>query len=215
MGASGNALCGLVNMRQTGDTSTLDLMTGGLRIGYARVSTNDQNLDLQLDALNAAGCDRIYQEKVSGVNAPRPEQDNMLKALRKGDTVVIWQLSRLGRNVAELIGLVNSFEEMGVAFQVLTEHYDTRTASGKLIFNVFASLAAYERDRLVERTKAGLASARARGRVGGRKPKIGDKEKREIAILLKDPNMTVTDVAARFGVSRTTIYKHHDQKTSS
>lgn len=140
---------------------------------------------------------------------PRPEQENMLKALRKGDTVVIWQLSRLGRNLSELINLVNQFEEMGVAFEVITEKYDTTTASGKLIFNVFASLAAYERERLIERTRAGLTAARARGRVGGRKPKIGDKEKREIAILLSDPNMTVTDVAARFGVSRTTIYKHH------
>lgn len=195
--------------RQPHDTATLDVLTGGLRIGYARVSTKDQNLDLQIDALKAAGCTRIYEEKVSGASVPRTEQENMLKALRKGDTVVIWQLSRLGRNLSELIGLVNQFEEMGVAFEVLTEKYDTTTASGKLIFNVFASLAAYERERLIERTRAGLTAARARGRVGGRKPKIGDKEKREIAILLSDPNMTVTDVAARFGVSRTTIYKHH------
>lgn len=195
--------------RQQHDTATLDVLTGGLRIGYARVSTKDQNLDLQIDALKAAGCTRIYEEKVSGASVPRTEQENMLKALRKGDTVVIWQLSRLGRNLSELIGLVNQFEEMGVAFEVLTEKYDTTTASGKLIFNVFASLAAYERERLIERTRAGLTAARARGRVGGRKPKIGDKEKREIAILLSDPNMTVTDVAARFGVSRTTIYKHH------
>ncbi|MDU8491770.1 recombinase family protein [Pseudomonas syringae pv. actinidiae] len=195
--------------RQPHDTATLDVLTGGLRIGYARVSTRDQNLDLQIDALKSAGCTRIYEEKVSGSSVPRPEQENMLKALRKGDTVVVWQLSRLGRSLSELIGLVNQFEEMGVAFEVLTEKYDTTTASGKLIFNVFASLAAYERERLIERTRAGLKAARARGRVGGRKPKIGDKEKREIAILLSDPNMTVTDVAARFGVSRTTIYKHH------
>lgn len=195
--------------RQLQDTATLDGLTRSLRIGYARVSKQDQNLDLQTDALKAAGCTIIYEEKVSGANMPRPEQENMLKALRKGDTVVIWQLSRLGRNLSELINLVNQFEEMGVAFEVITEKYDTTTASGKLIFNVFASLAAYERERLIERTRAGLTAARARGRVGGRKPKIGDKEKREIAILLSDPNMTVTDVAARFGVSRTTIYKHH------
>lgn len=195
--------------RQLQDTATLDGLTGSLRIGYARVSKQDQNLDLQTDALKAAGCTIIYEEKVSGAKMPRPEQENMLKALRKGDTVVIWQLSRLGRNLSELINLVNQFEEMGVAFEVITEKYDTTSASGKLIFNVFASLAAYERERLIERTRAGLTAARARGRVGGRKPKIGDKEKREIAILLSDPNMTVTDVAARFGVSRTTIYKHH------
>lgn len=200
-------------MRNGSDGATLDLITGGLKIGYARVSKQDQNLDLQIDALKAAGCTRIYCEKVSGVNDPRPEQEQMLKALRRGDTVIIWQLSRLGRTLAELISLVNQFAEMGVAFEVLTERYDTSTAQGKLMLGMFAALAAYERDRLIERTHAGLASARARGRVGGRKPKIGAKERREIGILLSDPTMTVKDVATRFGVSRTTIYKHLPTKT--
>lgn len=195
-------------MRNQSDTSTLDLITGGLRIGYARVSKRDQNLDLQIDALKAAGCTRIYQEKVSGANQPRPEQANMMKALRPGDTVVIWQLSRLGRSLSDLISLVNQFEQMGVGIEALTERYDTTTAQGKFLFSVFASLAAYERDRLIERTNAGLASARARGRMGGRPPKIGPREKKEIKILLADPNMTIKDVAARYGVSRTTIYKH-------
>ncbi|WP_122688659.1 recombinase family protein [Pseudomonas viridiflava] len=200
-------------MRNGSDGATLDLITGGLKIGYARVSKQDQNLDLQIDALKAAGCTRIYHEKVSGANDPRPEQEQMLKALRRGDTVIIWQLSRLGRTLAELISLVNQFAEMGVAFEVLTERYDTSTAQGKLMLGMFAALAAYERDRLIERTHAGLASARARGRVGGRKPKIGAKERREIGILLSDPTMTVKDVATRFGVSRTTIYKHLPTKT--
>lgn len=197
-------------MRNSSDGATLDIITGGLKIGYARVSKQDQNLDLQMDALKAAGCTRIYYEKVSGANEPRPEQEQMLKALRRGDTVIIWQLSRLGRTLAELISLVNQFAEMGVVFEVLTERYDTSTAQGKFMMGMFASLAAYERDRLIERTHAGLAAARARGRIGGRKPKIGDKERKEIAILLADPEMTVTDVAARYGVSRTTIYKHLD-----
>lgn len=197
-------------MRNSSDGATLDIITGGLKIGYARVSKQDQNLDLQIDALKVAGCTRIYYEKVSGANEPRPEQEQMLKALRRGDTVIIWQLSRLGRTLGELISLVNQFAEMGVAFEVLTERYDTSTAQGKLMLGMFASLAAYERDRLIERTHAGLAAARARGRVGGRKPKLGDKERKEIAILLADPEMTVTDVAARYGVSRTTIYKHLD-----
>lgn len=191
------------------ETPTQNLITGGLRIGYARVSKRDQNLDLQIDALKEAGCTRIYHEKVSGANQPRPEQEQMLKALRPGDTVVIWQLSRLGRNLGELISLVNQFAQMGVAFLVLTERYDTSTAQGKLWLSLFATLAEYERDRLIERTHAGLAAARARGRVGGRKPKLGEKEISEITILLSDPNMTVKDVAARFGVSRTTIYKYH------
>lgn len=196
-------------MRINQDTDTLDLLSGGLKIGYARVSTQDQNLHLQLDALKAAGCTRIYEEKVSGSNAPRPEQEHMLKALRKGDTVVIWDLSRLGRTLSELISLVNGFEQQGVGFEVITEKYDTTTASGKLVFNLFASLAAYSREQLIERTRAGLNAARARGRVGGRKPVLDEKQIREIGILLADPTMTVTDVAQRYKVSRTTIYKYY------
>lgn len=196
-------------MRDNKDTSTPDLIAGGMRIGYARVSKQDQNLDLQIDALKAANCTRIYQEKITGAKGkiPRPEQVNMVNALRRGDTVVVWQLSRLGRNLAELIELVNHFEAIGVSFEVITERYDTATAQGKLIFGIFASLAAYERDRLIERTVAGLTAARARGRIGGRKPKLGDKELREITALLANPEITVTDVAERYGVSRTTIYK--------
>nr|WP_015647605.1 recombinase family protein [Pseudomonas sp. GLE121]AGL12850.1 resolvase [Pseudomonas sp. GLE121] len=201
-------------MHHNNDSAPLDIITGGLKIGYARVSKQDQNLDLQIDALKAAGCTKIYEEKVSGSNAARPEQEQMLKALRKGDTVVVWQLTRLGRNVTDLISLVNQFAKMGIGFEVITEKYDTTTANGNLIFNIFASLAAYERERLIERTKAGLAAARARGRVGGRKPKIGPKEQREIEILLADPHITVKDVAKRFGVSRTTIYKHFKGATN-
>lgn len=195
-------------MRDQADTKTPDLIAGGMRIGYARVSKSDQNLDLQLDALKAVGCTRIYQEKITGSKSSttRPEQTNMVNALRRGDTVVVWQLSRLGRNLKDLIELVNLFESMGVSFEVITESYDTSTAQGKLIFGVFASLAAYERDRLIERTVAGLAAARARGRVGGRKPKIGEKERKEITALLASPDITVKDIAERYGVSRTTIY---------
>jgi DNA invertase Pin-like site-specific DNA recombinase len=195
-------------VRHDNDALTLDLLTGGLRIGYARVSTGEQTLDLQLDALKAAGCTRIYQEKVSGVKASRPEQEQMRKALRSGDTVVVWRLDRLGRDLADLIQVVTDFDKQGIEFESLTEKIDTSTASGRMMRGFFALMADYERDRIRERTIAGLNAARARGRVGGRKPKIGAKEKREIAILLADPDMTVTDVAHRFGVSRTTIYKH-------
>ncbi|MDU8545718.1 MULTISPECIES: recombinase family protein [Pseudomonas] len=196
-------------MRDRSDSSTPDLIAGGMRIGYARVSKQDQNLDLQIDALKAAGCTRIYHEKITGAKGkdPRPEQDKMVNALRRGDTVVVWQLSRLGRNLQELFELVNLFEATGVSFEVITERYDTATAQGRMIFGFCASLAAYERDRLIERTVAGLAAARARGRVGGRKAKLGDKEGREITALLADPDITVTDVARRYSVSRTTIYK--------
>jgi len=183
-------------------------MTGGLKIGYARVSTGEQTLDLQLDALAAAGCTRIYQEKVSGVRAPRPEQQQMRKALRPGDTVVVWKLDRLGRDLADLIQIISDFESQGIEFESLTEKIDTSTASGRMMRGFFALMADYERDRIKERTLAGLNAARARGRVGGRRPTLGAKDVREIKILLADPLTTVTDVAARFNVSRTTIYKY-------
>lgn len=197
-------------MRDDADIGTLDLLTGGMRVGYARVSTQDQNLDLQLDALRAAACSIVYEEKVSGGRgrSERPELDNALKALRKGDTLVIWRLDRLGRSLANLVQIIAELDARGVALESLTEKIDTSTASGKLVTNMFAVLAEYDRNLTRERTMAGLKAARARGKPGGRPPKIGAKEIREINLLLADPNTTVTDVANRFGVSRTTIYKH-------
>lgn len=191
-------------------TSTVKLPqpVEGMRIGYARASTEDQNLDLQRDALLEAGCTRIYEEKISGGKTSRPELDNLIKALRPGDTVVVWQLSRLGRSLPHLIQLVSEFDGMGVAFESLTEKIDTRTAAGRMIRGLFAVLADYERDLIRERTRAGLKAARARGRLGGRKPKIGPKEAHEINVLLADPAISVTDLAQRYKVSRTTIYKH-------
>lgn len=198
-------------MSRANNTAPLPPATEGMRIGYARASTDDQNLDLQRDALTEAGCTRIYEEKISGAKVSRPELDNLIKALRPGDTVVVWQLSRLGRSLPHLIKLVSEFDQMGVAFESLTEKIDTRTAAGRMIRGLFAVLADYERDLIRERTRAGLKAARARGRTGGRKPKIGPKEAREINILLADPATSVTDVALRYKVSRTTIYKHIDK----
>ena len=197
-------------MRDDTDTRTLDIITGGMRIGYARVSTQEQNLDLQRDALRAAACATIYEEKISGgrSRAERPELDNALKALRKGDTLVVWRLDRLGRSLAHLVQIVTDLNHRGIALESLTEKIDTSTASGKLITNMFAVLAEYDRNLTRERTLAGLKSARARGRTGGRPPKIGAKEIREINVLLSDPHTTIKDVASRYGVSRTTIYKH-------
>ncbi|EKO3611857.1 TPA: recombinase family protein [Proteus mirabilis] len=177
------------------------------RIGYARVSTDDQNLHLQRDALVAAGCEIIYEDKASGKSTARPELDNCLKALRPGDTLVVWRLDRLGRSLGDLVKVVtNLIEERGVGFLSLHEQIETNSASGKLIFHVFAALAEFERNLISERTKAGLDAARARGRKGGRKPKLAPKDIREIKVLLKDPSIPVSDVAKRFGVSRTTIY---------
>ncbi|MEX3612399.1 MAG: recombinase family protein [Burkholderia sp.] len=183
-------------------------MTGCLKIGYARVSTDDQNLDQQRDALHAAGCTQVYEEKASGSRSSRPELEHAIKALRPGDTLVVQRLDRLGRSLPDLVKVVTGLKALGIAFESLAERIETNSAAGELVFHIFASLAQFERQLIRERTQAGLKAARARGRKGGRKPKLGAKEIREIGILLADPKMTVSDVAARYQVSRTTIYKH-------
>ncbi|KAF1051097.1 MAG: DNA-invertase hin [Burkholderia gladioli] len=179
-----------------------------MRIGYARVSTDDQNLDLQRDALRGAGCVEIYEETASGRRADRPELAQCLRALRAGDTLVVWRLDRLGRSLADLVGIVEGLRQRGVGFESLNERIDTTHAAGEMVFHVFAMLAQYERSLIRERTRAGLAAARARGRKGGRAPKLDAKQIREIRALLRDPEVRVTDVAKRYGVSRATLYKH-------
>ena len=178
------------------------------RIGYARVSTDDQHLDLQRDALTKAGCSVIYEEAASGKSTARPELEQCRKALREGDTLVVWRLDRLGRSLPDLVQIVAELEQRGVAFESLTEKIETDSAAGRLVFHVFAALSEFERNLIRERTQAGLAAARARGRAGGRKPKLDDQQVREIKALLRDPEIQVADVARRYGVSRTTLYKH-------
>ncbi|CUW47971.1 DNA-invertase hin [Novacetimonas hansenii] len=172
------------------------------------MSTDDQHLDLQRDALTQAGCGVIYEEAASGKNAARPELEQCRKALRAGDTLVVWRLDRLGRSLPDLVQIVVGLEQQGVGFESLAEKIETGSAAGKLTFYIFAALAEFERGLIRERTLAGLSSARARGRVGGRKPKLGDQQVREIRALLRDPDIQVADVARRYGVSRTTLYKH-------
>lgn len=178
------------------------------RIGYARVSTDDENLDLQRDALRQAGCSTIYEEATSGKATVRPELEQCRMALRAGDTLVVWRLDRLGRSLSDLVQIVAELERRGVHFESLTEMIETCRASGKLVSHVFASLAEFERNLIRERTQAGLIAARARGRVGGRKPKLGEKQVKEIKALLRDPNIQVSEVARRYGISRTTLYKY-------
>lgn len=178
------------------------------KIGYARVSTEDQNLDLQRDALTKAGCVEIYEEKASGKSVERIELDHCLRALRPCDALVVWRLDRLGRSLPDLVRIVGDLESRGIAFESITEKIETGSAAGKLVFYVFAALAEFERNLIRERTHAGLAAARARGRTGGRKPKLDSKQIREIRVLLKDPDVRVTDIAKRYGVSRATVYKH-------
>lgn len=177
------------------------------RIGYARVSTDDQNLDLQRDALAKSGCFRIYEETASGKAGTRPELEQCLKALRPGDTLVVWRLDRLGRSLSNLVETIGDLERNVIAFESITEKIDTASASGKLQFHVFAALAEFERNLIRERTMAGLSSARARGRLGGRPAKTNPKKIREIKALLADPEAKLDDVLARYNISRSTFYK--------
>lgn len=181
----------------------------GQRIGYARVSTDDQNLNLQLDGLHRAGItdDYLYSDTASGKDVERKELAACLKALREGDTLVVWRLDRLGRSLPDLVRIVGELEQKGVSFESLTEKIETGSAAGKLVFHVFAALAEFERNLIRERTQAGLAAARARGRAGGRKPKLDTQQIREIKRLMSDPTIPVSQIAQRYKVSRTTIYK--------
>lgn len=179
-----------------------------MKIGYARVSTDDQTLDLQLDALKRVGCREIYREHASGKTATRPELEACIKALREGDTLFVWRLDRLGRNLADLVRIVAELENRGVGFGSVTEKIDTTSPSGRLIFHIFASLAEFERNLIRERTLAGLKAARARGRKGGRRPKLTPKDIKTVRALLKTRELTVGEIAERFAVARSTIYKH-------
>lgn len=177
-------------------------------IGYARVSTTDQNLDLQQDALTAAGCERIHTDTASGAKTERPGLSKALAECRTGDTLVVWKLDRLGRSLPHLVETVRELVGRGVGFKSLQESLDTTTSGGKLIFHIFASLAEFERDIIRERTNAGLAAARARGRKGGR-PKGVDERKRKAALALKnDPSRSVKEICDILGISRNTYYKY-------
>jgi len=177
------------------------------KIGYARVSMQDQDLSLQIDALKRAECEQIYEERASGKNTDRPELVSCLKALRAGDTFVVWRMDRMGRSLKDLVEIITNLEAKGINFVSIAEKIETGTATGKLMFHVFASMAEFERNLISERTLAGLAAARARGRVGGRKPSLSPKDIGHAKLLLENPNITVTEVAKRFGVTRQTIYR--------
>jgi DNA invertase Pin-like site-specific DNA recombinase len=179
-----------------------------MRIGYARVSTIDQNLNLQKDALRAAGCERVFTDMVSGARAERPGLTAALEACRPGDTLVVWKLDRLGRSLSHLVETVRDLGAQGVGFTSLQEQLDTTTAGGKLIFHIFAALAEFERDLIRERTNAGLAAARARGRKGGR-PKGVDQKKQQAALALKhEARHSVREICDIVGISRNTYYKY-------
>ncbi|KAA8815089.1 recombinase family protein [Bifidobacterium callitrichos] len=182
---------------------------GGMekRFGYARVSTAGQSADLQIDALEQAGCDRIFIDAASGAKAHRPELDHMIELLREGDVVVVWRMDRLGRSMQNLVELMNRFQELGVGFVSLTEAIDTTTPGGMLTFNLFAALSQFERDLIRERTQAGLEAARARGRTGGRPAKLDERRIDEIHRLYDSKTLTVRQIAELMHVSRSTVYR--------
>lgn len=175
-------------------------------IGYARISTHEQTLDLQRDALRGEGVSTIYEEEMSGKSADRPELIQCLKALREGDTLAVWRLDRLGRNLQDLIRIVNDLDARGIKFRSLKESIDTNGPAGKLIFHIFAALAEFERELIRERTLAGLEAARSRGRKGGRPSKLDAKRQRAALAMMRDRMMTVIEVAQHFDVSRSTLY---------
>ena len=176
-------------------------------IGYARVSTTDQTLNSQEDDLRTAGCERIFSDVASGAKAARPGLTEALDHLRKGDTLVVWRLDRLGRSLAHLIETVGHLAKTGRGFRSLREQIDTTTPGGKLVFHLFGALAEFEREVIRERTKAGLSSARARGRTGGRPRRLDKTQAAMAGALLSDPNRNVADICRTLGVSRSTLYR--------
>jgi DNA invertase Pin-like site-specific DNA recombinase len=179
-----------------------------MMIGYARVSTQDQSPALQLDALGAAGCDRIFEEKASGAQRDRPELKAALEYMRDGDVLVVWKLDRLARSLGQLIDTVDSLKERGIGFRSLTEQIDTTTPAGKLTFHIFGAMAEFERSIIRERTRAGLDAARARGRMGGRPRALSEKDLVAAKALLSDPAITFEEVSRRLKVAPATLYRH-------
>jgi DNA invertase Pin-like site-specific DNA recombinase len=185
-------------------------MSFGMNFGYARVSTDDQKLDLQHDALIRAGVEpeRIFEDCLSGMRADRPGLAAVLKAVREGDILVVWRLDRLGRSLKELIALADDLKRRGVQLRSVTEGIDTTTIGGELTFHLFDAIAQFERNLIRERTRAGLASARAKGKIGGRKPGMKVKDIAVAKALLRDGELTVHEIAERLGVGPSTLYRH-------
>jgi len=182
-------------------------------VGYARVSSQDQNASLQIDALKAAHCQEIFTETKSGKNTDRPELVKCLKHLREGDSLVIWKLDRLGRSLKDLIEIIGRLENDGIQFRSLTEEINTKTANGKMLFHLMAVFAEFERNLIRERTMAGLASARARGRLGGVKKKTSPSQDKAIRELWSGGNHTSIEIAKQFNISVPTVFRRVQVKS--
>lgn len=177
-------------------------------VGYCRVSTSEQNLDLQKDALKAFGCEKFFQDIASGSKSERPGLLEALEYMREGDSLVVWKLDRLGRSLRDLINIVNKLEQNNVSFVCTTQSIDTRTTNGKLFFHIFGALAEYEREIIRDRTNAGLSAARARGRTGGRKPALSDEQIEQAKAMMANKNLNVKSICFTLGISKATLYKY-------
>ncbi|HAZ7915607.1 TPA: recombinase family protein [Escherichia coli] len=194
-------------MRDPRDNSTASMDMSTL-IGYARVSTADQSLDMQIEALKSAGCHQVFTDVASGAKADRPGLEKALEYLREGDTLMVWKIDRLGRSLAHLVQAVDALRERGIGFRSLTDSgIDTTTRNGKLLFNLFAMLAEFERDLISERTKASLSAAKARGRNGGRRFTVTAEKLDRARKLMDKKGLTVGEAAAALGVGRSTLYR--------
>jgi DNA invertase Pin-like site-specific DNA recombinase len=181
-------------------------------IGYARISTADQTLALQQDALEKAGCERIFTDTASGAKSERVGLAEAITYARQGDILVVWRLDRLGRSLKHLIETITDLNERGIGFKSITEAIDTTTSGGKLIFHIFGALAEFERDIIRERTQAGLTAARARGRKGGRPRALTSKKAQMAQALYNDKNNTINDICKTLDISRATLYRYVAQK---
>jgi DNA invertase Pin-like site-specific DNA recombinase len=179
-----------------------------MKIGYARVSTIEQNPELQLDALKQAGCEKIFSDTVSGVKADRPGLQEALNYVRKNDCLVVWRLDQLGRSLKHLIKVVEDLEERGIGFISLQEGFDTTTSGGKLVFQIFGALAEFERNLIRKRTNAGLAAARARGKVGGRKEKLNSSKIDTLKKMYASKDHTIKEICSTMGISKPTLYRY-------
>ena len=179
-----------------------------MKIGYARVSTVDQHLRMQEDALRKSGCEEVYSDVISGVKAQRPGLDKALSFLREGDTLVVWKLDRLGRSIQHLIQTVNDLQSKKISFKSLQENIDTETSGGKLVFHIFSALAEFERELIRERTQAGLTAARARGKMGGRPPLLDTRQINRMIEMYDEEKNTVAEICKIYNISRPSFYNY-------
>lgn len=182
-----------------------------MKIGYARVSTQDQNLDMQKDALRKAGCERIIEDKASGKDQNRSGLNQVRQLLRKGDVLVVWKLDRLARSLKDLMAIVEGLNAEGIGFQSITDNVDTTTSGGKFFFHVMGALAEFERDIIRERTKAGLASARARGKLGGRSKALSAERRARAVKLYHEKETPIPEICKQFGISKPTLYAYVEE----